>query len=57
MQRFMDSVRIGEEEEYRKLNQNFSLNTTKTRGMVVDFRCPRPQPNPATITGVCEDAK
>ena len=55
-------VRNGQEEEYRKLIQDFvewcnsnhlRLNTTKTKEMVVDFRRPRPQPEPVIINGEC----
>ncbi|KAK3525722.1 hypothetical protein QTP70_006741 [Hemibagrus guttatus] len=68
MQRFADDtaivgcIRRGQEEEYRKLIQDFvawcdfnhlHLNTTKSREMVVDFRRPRPQPEPVTINGDC----
>ncbi|XP_051807248.1 uncharacterized protein LOC127534909 [Acanthochromis polyacanthus] len=53
-------IRSGQEEEYRKLIQDFVkwcdsnhllLNTTKTREMVVDFRRPRPHPEPVMIKG------
>ncbi|KAK3531136.1 hypothetical protein QTP70_012977 [Hemibagrus guttatus] len=56
------AIRRGQEKEYRKLIQDFvawfdfnnlHLNTTKTREMVVDFRRPRPQPEPVTINGDC----
>ncbi|KAK3557940.1 hypothetical protein QTP86_003864 [Hemibagrus guttatus] len=68
VQKFMDNtaivrcIRRGQEEEYKKLIQDFiawcyfnhlHLNTTKTREMVVDFRRPRPQPEPVTISGDC----
>ncbi|XP_053709182.1 mucin-5B-like [Synchiropus splendidus] len=55
-------IRSGQEDEYRKLIQDFvtwcdsnhlRLNTTKTREMVVDFRRPRPHPQPVTIKGEC----
>lgn len=55
-------IRNGQEDEYRKLIQDFVawsdsnhllLNTTKTREMVVDFRRPRPLPEPVSIKGDC----
>ncbi|KAI3355421.1 hypothetical protein L3Q82_018262, partial [Scortum barcoo] len=51
-------IRSGQEDEYRELIKDFVtwcdlnhllLNTTKTREMVVDFRRPRPHPEPVII--------
>ncbi|KAI3353870.1 hypothetical protein L3Q82_005077 [Scortum barcoo] len=56
------SIRSGQEDEYRELIKDFVtwcdsnhllLNTTKTREMVVDFRRPRPHPEPVIIKGDC----
>ncbi|KAI3363774.1 hypothetical protein L3Q82_001205 [Scortum barcoo] len=53
-------IRSGQEDEYRELIKDFVtwcdsnhllLNTTKTREMVVDFRRPRPHPEPVIIKG------
>ncbi|KAI3356695.1 hypothetical protein L3Q82_003380 [Scortum barcoo] len=55
-------IRSGQEDEYRELIKDFVtwcdlnhllLNTTKTREMVVDFRRPRPHPEPVIIKGDC----
>ena len=55
-------VRNGQEEEYRKLIQDFviwcnsnylRLNVTKTKEMVVDFRRSRPHMEPVIINGEC----
>ncbi|KAI3375847.1 hypothetical protein L3Q82_004122 [Scortum barcoo] len=55
-------IRSGQEDEYRELIQDFVtwcdsnhllLNTVKTREMVVDFRRPRPHPEPVIIKGDC----
>lgn len=55
-------VRNGQEEEYRKLIQDFviwcnsnylRLNITKTKEMVVDFRRSRPNMEPVIINGEC----
>ncbi|KAI3355419.1 hypothetical protein L3Q82_018260, partial [Scortum barcoo] len=51
-------IRSGQEDEYRELIKDFVtwcdlnhllLNTTKTREMVVDFRRPRPHPEPVIM--------
>ncbi|KAI3374456.1 hypothetical protein L3Q82_006277 [Scortum barcoo] len=55
-------IRSGQEDEYRELIKDFVtwcdsnhllLNTTKTKEMVVDFRRPRPHPEPVIIKGDC----
>ncbi|KAI3355950.1 hypothetical protein L3Q82_004497 [Scortum barcoo] len=55
-------IRSGQEDEYRELIKDFVtwcdlnhllLNITKTREMVVDFRRPRPHPEPVIIKGDC----
>ncbi|KAI3376999.1 hypothetical protein L3Q82_000224 [Scortum barcoo] len=60
-------IRSGQEDEYRELIKDFvtwcdlnhlllnTTNTTKTREMVVvvDFRRPRPHPEPVIIKGDC----
>ncbi|KAI3376776.1 hypothetical protein L3Q82_000377 [Scortum barcoo] len=55
-------IRSGQEDKYRELIKDFItwcdsnhllLNTTKTREMVVDFRRPRPHPEPVIIKGDC----
>ncbi|XP_059827006.1 uncharacterized protein LOC132394660 [Hypanus sabinus] len=55
-------VRNGQEEEHRKLIQDFEiwcdlnylrLNITKTKEMAVDFRRPRPHMEPVIINGEC----
>ncbi|KAI3365965.1 hypothetical protein L3Q82_009799 [Scortum barcoo] len=66
VQKFMDD-RNGQEDEYRELIQDFVtwcdsnhllLNTTKTREMVVDFRRPRPHPEPGHHQrGLCGGGK
>ncbi|KAI3367245.1 hypothetical protein L3Q82_008296 [Scortum barcoo] len=55
-------IRSGQEDECRELIKDFVtwcdsihllLNTTKTREMVVDFRRPRPHPEPVINKGDC----
>ncbi|KAM9820826.1 carboxy-terminal domain RNA polymerase II polypeptide A small phosphatase 1-like [Neosynchiropus ocellatus] len=55
-------IRNGHEDKYRKLIQDLVtwcdsnhllFNTTKTREVVVDFRRPRPHPEPVIIKGDC----